>query len=104
MWKARRPGALRPRGASVPSFEILETRQLMSAAAELTQTIWQGPVMAHAIDASRPSVTASDPANGATSVRVDAFVAAYVNLPNVGHGVDEDTLSSSTVKLYRTSD
>ena len=94
MWKARRPGASRSRGAFVPCFEILESRRLMSASS-LVESVWQGPVMAAAIDATRPSVTTTDPAPGATNVRRDAFVAAYVTLPNVGHGVDEDTLTSS---------
>src|SRR5262245_41066509 len=103
MWMARRPGASRPRGAVVPRFEILESRRLMSATS-VVETVWQGPVHAAAVDATRPSITTTDPAPGATNVRRDAFVAAYVTLPNVGHGVDEDTLTSSNVKLYKTSD
>jgi hypothetical protein len=53
---------------------------------------------------NRPSVTSTDPANGATDVRRDAPVTAEVRLPNVGYGIDEATLTSSTVTLTRTSD
>ena len=54
--------------------------------------------------ANRPSVTGVTPVNGATGVAVDSGVAATVNLPNVGQGVDPATLTSSTVKLTRLSD
>ncbi len=50
----------------------------------------------------RPTVTAIRPANGETAVRVDSFVAADLNLPN--SGVDSATVTTDTVKLYRTSD
>ncbi|HEX8914153.1 MAG TPA: Ig-like domain-containing protein, partial [Humisphaera sp.] len=55
---------------------------------------------------ARPSVRADqiNPAPGQTDVKRDTFVAASVNLPNVGKGVDSATLNTSTVKLYRTSD
>ncbi len=51
-----------------------------------------------------PTVTATRPANGATNVSRDAFVAVDVRLPNVGQGIDQATLNSSTVALYRASD
>jgi hypothetical protein len=54
--------------------------------------------------AEQPSVTASRPANGATGVRRDAFVAADVRLPTAGAGVDASTLNGTTVRLFRTSD
>ncbi|MGI8607341.1 MAG: choice-of-anchor D domain-containing protein [Gaiellaceae bacterium] len=53
---------------------------------------------------NRPSVTSSDPANAATGVRRDAPVTAEVRLPNVGYGIDEATLTSSTVTVTRASD
>lgn len=53
---------------------------------------------------TRPTVTATRPAPGATNVARDIFVAADVNLPSAGHGVDAASLTSSTVRLYRTSD
>ncbi|MGB7160438.1 MAG: Ig-like domain-containing protein, partial [Tepidisphaeraceae bacterium] len=56
----------------------------------------------HAALAS-PSITGSRPAPGASGVLRDAPIAADVHLPNSGHGVDESTLSSATVKLYKTS-
>lgn len=52
----------------------------------------------------RPSVTATAPANGATNVFRNTAVNADVNLPNAGAGVDDTTLNTSTVQLYRTSD
>ncbi len=56
------------------------------------------PVLGH------PSVTATRPADGDTNVSRDSFVAADVNLPTPGAGVDASTLSTTTVMLYRTSD
>lgn len=55
---------------------------------------------------ARPSVRADEvsPAPNQTNVKRDSFVAAALNLPNVGKGVDTATLNTSTVKLYRTSD
>ena len=54
--------------------------------------------------ASRPSVTGTSPAAGATGVLRDAFVAVDVSLPNVGNGIDAATLTSATVRLYPTGD
>lgn len=54
--------------------------------------------------AGRPTITGTRPGNGATGVSRDAFVAADLNLPNVGGGVDVSTLSNSTVRLRRTAD
>ncbi len=54
--------------------------------------------------AAQPAVTGSRPANGDADVARNAFVAADVFLPNVGAGIDDTTLNSSTVMLYRTSD
>jgi fibronectin type 3 domain-containing protein len=53
---------------------------------------------------SRPSVTDTNPANGATGVWRDVFVDANVRLPTAGKGIDVNTLTSATVKLYRTAD
>ncbi len=53
---------------------------------------------------SRPSVTATRPANGETGVYRDGFIAADVFLPNPGKGVDSRTLDLNSVKVYRTSD
>src|SRR4051812_5001560 len=52
--------------------------------------------------ATNPSVTRTRPADGATNVSRDTFISADVVLPNAA--VDATTLSSATVKLYRTSD
>ena len=53
---------------------------------------------------SRPSVTDTNPANGATGVWRDVFVDANVRLPTTGKGIDVNTLTAATVKLYRTAD
>ena len=50
-----------------------------------------------------PTITNSRPGPGATNVLRDAHITADVRLPNSGHGVDESTLTSATVKLYRTT-
>jgi uncharacterized repeat protein (TIGR01451 family) len=52
---------------------------------------------------ARPSVTGVEPADGATGVPRDAFVAATVDLPNAGYGIDAATLTSDSVKLYPTA-
>ncbi|MEA2138958.1 MAG: hypothetical protein QOG56_2108, partial [Solirubrobacteraceae bacterium] len=52
----------------------------------------------------RPSVTSIKPADAATDVPRDSPIAAEVHLPNVGSGVDEATLTASTVKLVRNRD
>ena len=51
-----------------------------------------------------PSVTITRPGNGATGVDRAASIAADVNLPNSGAGVDSSTLTSNNVKVYRQSD
>ena len=52
----------------------------------------------------RPSVRAIDPPDGYTFVGRDTAVKVDVNLPNVGQGVDETTLTADNVRLLRTSD
>lgn len=53
---------------------------------------------------NRPYVTIVTPSNRATGVARNAFVSAEVRLPNVGFGVNQDTLNAATVKLIRVSD
>lgn len=53
---------------------------------------------------SRPAVTASRPAAGATAFPTDGYIAADIRLPNVGQGLDEKTLNEQTVKIVRVSD
>ena len=53
---------------------------------------------------SRPSITDTNPAAGATNVWRDVFVDANVRLPTSGKGIDVNTLTPATVKLFRTSD
>jgi hypothetical protein len=56
------------------------------------------------IDLTRPSVRAIDPADGYTFVGRDTAVKVDVNLPNVGEGVDETTLTADNIRLLRASD
>lgn len=56
------------------------------------------------VDLTRPSVRDIDPPNGYTFVGRDTAVKLDVNLPNVGEGVDETTLTSDNVRLLRASD
>jgi glucose/arabinose dehydrogenase len=51
-----------------------------------------------------PSVSGTRPGNGATNIARDGFIAADVNLPNVGKGIDALTLNAASVRLYRSSD
>ncbi len=55
---------------------------------------------------SRPSVRGdvSIPGDAATDVWRDAFVSMAVNMPNLGHGINSNTLTKNTVFMYRTSD
>src|SRR5690348_3519155 len=100
------PGLPQPLGQSVSSYlEALESRVHLSSTA--TSTLSPSSTESTSLVAASlatPSVSAVRPANGATSVALDIFVAADVNLPNTGHGIDAATISSSTVKLFRTSD
>ena len=50
-----------------------------------------------------PRVTGTAPASGATNVFRNTAVAVDVELPNLGAGVDETTLNTATVKLFKTS-
>ncbi len=52
----------------------------------------------------QPAVSAVRPATGTTGVFRDAFVAADVNLPNDGGGIDPASLNANSVRLVRTSD
>lgn len=98
----------RPPRADGVYLELLESRRLFctgtAAAAATTETLFREPVTVAETAIAHPYVTSTNPANGAANVMRDAFVAAYVRLPNVGAGVKASTLSSSTVKLYRTAD
>jgi len=53
------------------------------------------------VDLTRPSVRAIDPPDGYTFVGRDTAVKVDVNLPNVGQGVDETTLTTDNVRLLR---
>lgn len=70
----------------------------------ITVTFDRFEILAGTPIAGRPTVTGTRPGNGATGVSRDAFVAADLNLPNVGGGVDVSTLSTTSVRLTRTAD
>src|SRR5438552_8414196 len=62
------------------------------------------PVVAAQTEADRPSITGSYPANGASSIAPDAFVAADLLFPVAGAVIDATTLNSNNVRLIRTRD
>jgi hypothetical protein len=51
-----------------------------------------------------PSVRAIDPPDGYTFVGRDTAVKVDINLPNLGQGVDNSTLTSDNVRLVRAAD
>jgi N-acetylneuraminic acid mutarotase len=55
------------------------------------------------VEGLRPSVTATQPPDGATGVHRDVAVVADLYFPNPG-GVDGSSLSTSSVRLYRSAD
>jgi fibronectin type 3 domain-containing protein len=61
-------------------------------------------VASDAAGATRPAVTGITPATAATGVPRDSGIAATVSLPNVGEGVDQNTLDATSVQLVRASD
>src|SRR5688572_10134832 len=61
-------------------------------------------ITAGTIPTERPSIVSSDPTNGQTNVHRDAAIRNSVYLPTAGAGVDETSLTASTVRLFRTSD
>lgn len=88
-------------------MELLEDRRLLSAQpgiAPTSQPYYVSSSVATQSTLAQPSVAAVSPANGATNVARDIFIAYDLHLPNVGGGVNPATLGSSTVLFYRTSD
>src|SRR5690242_20701501 len=53
-------------------------------------------------EANRPSVRFTRPESNETNVPPSAFIAADVNLPNEGHGIDPASLTTASVKIYST--
>jgi glucose/arabinose dehydrogenase len=85
-------------------IEVLERRVLLSAAAGPASPATTASFATTQATLSQPSVAAVNPANGATNVPRDTFIAFDLHLPNVGGGVNPATLTTSTLALYRTSD
>ena len=85
-----------------PALEVLEVRRLLAAApAEVRADA--PPVSAAVLAAAleQPRVTATNPAAGQAGVGRDAFVTVDVSTPN--GGIDAATLSTATVKLYKSA-
>lgn len=70
----------------------------------ITATFDSFEILAGESLADRPSVSGTRPANGATNVSRDSFIAADVILPTSGGGIDTATLNNTNVRLYRQSD
>ena len=95
-------------------IEALEDRRLLSTAVPLAvqaDFIAASPMLAlaavtpsatTAATTARPTITVTNPANGATAVPLDTSISADLSLPNAG--LDPNSLNSATVQLYRTSD
>src|SRR5438067_2643981 len=56
------------------------------------------------IAANRPSVIFTRPGANETSVLPNVFVSCDVNLPNVGKGIDADSMNDQTVRIIRARD
>jgi len=99
--------------ARAPVVESLEPRRLFaggliaSARAQLTRDDASGAVLAAvsavAPAAAGPMVTGARLSSGTGTAYLDAFVAADIHLPNIGHGVDASTLSRASVRLFKSS-
>lgn len=70
----------------------------------ITATFDRFAITADAAPVTNPSITAVRPGPGETGVSRDAFIAADVNLPTAGSGVDSATISVDSVRLVRVSD
>jgi hypothetical protein len=85
------------------AIEVLEDRRLLTVSLgqpmEPASIAWPSAVTRAVVN---PSVTAVRPANGATGVRRDAFVATDLSLPN--GGLDPATVIVGNVTLVRASD
>ncbi|HEX8521845.1 MAG TPA: Ig-like domain-containing protein [Tepidisphaeraceae bacterium] len=116
MFKLIRRDRSRRDAALSVAVETLEKRQLLSVASHAIDApnsfagnvftqIQEYSLKANAMSvaAAQPTIRSSTPANGGTINR-DGFLSASVNLVTAGAGVDASTLSTDTVRLYRTSD
>lgn len=85
------------------AIEALERRQLFAVAPGAGQVV---PPTTTSITTTavtgQPRITKTDPAGGATNVKIDAFVSGEVFVPN--GGIDQLTLTDNTVFLKRTTD
>src|SRR4051812_22460722 len=102
---SRRRDAARARQGLSPRIEILESRQLLSAAVtSALDTAGLAPRSAADAAVQQPSVRATNPVGGSTGFDVNGFVVAYVNLPNVAGVTDDPTALATNVRLYRAGD
>src|SRR5438105_2538493 len=87
-------------------MELLEGRRLLSlsAGADSALVATMSTASAAAVPlAVQPTVTGSNPANGATGVNRGVFIRLDVSLIS-GAGVDPNTLNTDNVALNRASD
>jgi len=70
----------------------------------MTATFDKFEIQAGAPVAQTPQIISSDPADGQIDVPRDFPIRNSLYLPNAGGGVDASTLTSTNVKLFRTSD
>jgi hypothetical protein len=96
------------RGRAAPvRIESLENRSLLSvsiAGNTETFTAYAAPRSAHEEPTARPSITRTEPADGATNITRDAFIAAYLQAGTPGAGVETSSLTNATALLYITGD
>ena len=91
--------------ATVGKGKASHSAQVATAAAGPAQlSVSVPPVVAAQTEADRPSITGSYPANGASNIAPDAFIAADLFFPVAGAVIDPSTLNSNNVRLIRTRD
>ena len=96
-------------GANKTNFFATKARaglltQHRNNSGSVTATFDRFAVTADEAPVTQPFILAVRPADGATGVARDAFIAADVFLPTAGAGVDAGSLSVDSVKLIRVSD
>src|ERR1043166_2630290 len=84
-------------------FEPLELRRLLAATVASSSS---APALMNdaVLLAAQPSITGSDPANGATNIPRYQPIILHVMLVNAGQGIDPATLTTANVHMTRTSD
>src|SRR4051812_20150740 len=113
--KFGRRDAARAEQALIPRIEILEGRQLLSAAVtSALDAAGLSPRSAALTAAPRsaadeaatasPTVRSTTPAAGSTGFDINGAIVAFVNLPNVAGVTDDPAILKANVRLYRAGD